>query len=115
MKGFLRSLLMVIICCLLWIIMILHWELGGETSTVSIIEKGTNVDSTREEIERKCININTADLEELTMLPGVGKVIATRIMEYRKTKGKFYKLSDLDKVKGIGPAKLKKIRNYICF
>lgn len=107
------SLLIWIFCGCLWIIMILHQEIEGETSTVALIEK--NSDSIIKEIEKKCININTADIEELTKLPGIGKVIAKRIIDYRNTKGKFSKLSDLDKVKGIGPAKLKKIRNYICF
>lgn len=114
MKG-IFSLIIWIICGCLWVIMILHQEIEGETSSVALIEKKTNSDSTIEEIEKKCININTADIEELTKLPGIGKVIATRIIDYRNTKGKFSKLSDLDKVKGIGPAKLKKIRNYICF
>jgi competence ComEA-like helix-hairpin-helix protein len=62
-----------------------------------------------------CININSATLNELTALPGVGPVIAGRIVEYRNKKGAFRKLSDVDRIKGIGPAKLKKLDGRICF
>lgn len=115
MKNFFSTILILIFGGLLWIIMILHQELKGETSTVAIIEMERENDSIADEKEKRCININTADLQELTKLPGIGKVIGSRIIEYRKTKGKIYNLNDLDRVKGIGPAKLKKIRKYICF
>src|SRR5256885_643794 len=56
------------------------------------------------------ININTAPSADLELLPGIGPALAARIIEYRKTSGPFRSVDDLDKVKGIGPRTLVKIR-----
>ncbi|MBI1337648.1 MAG: hypothetical protein GC164_11875 [Phycisphaera sp.] len=50
------------------------------------------------------IDINTADPGALRLLPGVGKTLVPRIIEYRDTHGPFQSLDDLDKVPGIGPS-----------
>jgi competence protein ComEA len=49
------------------------------------------------------ININTATLEELTLLKGVGESLAQRIIDYREESGPFESAQDLLNVKGIGP------------
>lgn len=59
------------------------------------------------------ININTASLEELTTLPGVGDVKAETIIKYRTDNGKFNEINDLLKVDGIGEALFEKIKPYI--
>lgn len=59
------------------------------------------------------ININTAGAGEFEKLPGIGPVIARRIVEYREEHGPFLRTSDLQKVRGIGPAKFSKIENLI--
>jgi competence protein ComEA len=61
----------------------------------------------------KKINLNTATLEELDSLPGIGPVIAQRIIDYRQTVGPFQSVDDLLHVKGIGPALLEKIRDLV--
>lgn len=58
------------------------------------------------------IHINTATAEELAALPGVGDVIAGRIVDYRTANGPFKSVDELDNVKGIGAATLAKIRPY---
>ncbi|MBL3540361.1 ComEA family DNA-binding protein [Aminivibrio sp.] len=59
------------------------------------------------------VRVNTASLEELQRIPGIGPTIARAILEYRAQKGKFSSLQDLLKVKGIGPKKLESIRNHV--
>lgn len=59
------------------------------------------------------VNINTATVEELTTLKGVGEKRAQEIIEYRKKHGHFKSVDDLGKVPGIGPGLMKQIRSEI--
>ncbi len=56
------------------------------------------------------IHINTADEKKLDELPGVGPIMAKRIVEYRNEHGPFTAVDDLLKIRGIGDEKLSKIR-----
>lgn len=61
----------------------------------------------------KFVNINTAGKEELTILPGIGDVLAERIVEYRRNYGNIKDVEDLLNIKGIGKKKLENIENFI--
>jgi competence protein ComEA len=50
------------------------------------------------------VNINTATLDQLVALPGIGPAIAQRIISYREEHGPFRSVKDLDNVPGIGPS-----------
>jgi competence ComEA-like helix-hairpin-helix protein len=59
------------------------------------------------------VNINTASSEELERLPGIGPVLAQRIVAYRKEKGIFTDVEELRHVKGISKAKFEDIKGLV--
>ena len=59
------------------------------------------------------LELNRATLEDLDALPGIGPVLAGRIVDYRRTHGPFKTLADLGQVSGIGPKKLEQIKAYL--
>lgn len=56
------------------------------------------------------VHLNTATLEELDALPGVGPVTAQKILDYREQHGAFASIDELDAISGIGPARLEQLR-----
>lgn len=59
------------------------------------------------------LNLNRASAKELEKLPGIGPVLASRIIEYRKINGNFQSIDDLRKVQGIGASTLEKFKSKI--
>lgn len=104
---------------------------GQNTSQIAISDKGKNTDKTSTnqkatDSKKKTssasvpksqltniVNINTAGIEELCTLPGIGEVKAQAIIDYRNQNGKFNAVDDILNVKGIGPKTLEKIRSRI--
>ena len=76
------------------------------TTAVSASESGNASETT-------LIDINTAGLEQLVTLPGIGPSLADRIIKYRTEIGKFQKKEELISVKGIGQKKYEKISGMI--
>lgn len=67
---------------------------------------------TASEFQEGLININKADEQTLTELPGIGEVIAKRIVEYREENGDFASVDELTSVNGIGDKKLEQLREF---
>lgn len=59
------------------------------------------------------ININTANLDELQLVPGIGPVTAGKILQMRKSYGSFKSVDDLLAIRGLGPKRLDKMRKYL--
>jgi len=59
------------------------------------------------------VHLNTATLEQLDALPGVGPVTAQKILAYRQEHGAFGSVDELDAVSGIGPARLDELRKVV--
>ena len=59
------------------------------------------------------VHLNSATIEQLDALPGVGPVTAQKIVDYRQEHGGFKSVDDLDAVPGIGPARLENLRGLV--
>ena len=75
-------------------------------------ENKTGRSDKTDDLSGTVFNINTAEKDELTELPGIGESTAEKIIAYRKEKG-FKKSEDIMNVKGIGKKKYEKLKNYI--
>ncbi len=59
------------------------------------------------------LNLNTATLEQLETLPGIGRKTAERILEYRTKSGSFKRIEELMNVKGIGEKSFLKLKPLV--
>src|SRR6185436_20358953 len=63
---------------------------------------------------QSCLNLNTATAEELTRLPGVGEVIAKRIIAYRERNGRFHRPEEIIIIEGFSEKKYRAITGSVC-
>lgn len=66
-----------------------------------------------ETVELVLVDVNSAGIEMLTTLPGIGESLAQRIIDHREAHGAFETPEDLLQVSGIGEKKLEELREYI--
>ena len=59
------------------------------------------------------VDLNSATVEQLDALPGVGPVTAQKIVDYRTEHGPFTSVDDLDAIPGIGPARIEDLRGLV--
>lgn len=59
------------------------------------------------------VDLNKATTEALVSVPGIGKVMAERIVAWREEHGPFRRVEDLMKVKGVGEKTFEKLRPYV--
>ena len=64
-------------------------------------------------IDEGKVSLNQADAEKLMTLPGIGPSMADNIIAYRREHGAFTSIDELQKVKGIGPAKFQKLKDQV--
>jgi competence protein ComEA len=59
------------------------------------------------------VDINAADIDTLTKLPGIGEKVAARIIAYRKENGRFQKIEEIMNVRGIGEKTFVKLQKNL--
>lgn len=67
----------------------------------------------REAEEKKKVNLNSASIEDLQKLPGIGEKTARQILEYKEKNGPYHSIEEIMEVKGIGPKKFQKFKSFI--
>ena len=90
-------------------------EPTNNTSTFDLPSSATEtpVSNNSGDGSQELVNINTASLEELDALPGIGPTTAQKIIDYREQNGPFSAIEDIMNVSGIGPATFEDIQNLI--
>ena len=73
----------------------------------------TPEETAQQSVEAVKVNLNTATVDELCQLDGVGKVIAERIVAYREAHGGFQRTDELINVSGIGVATYEELEPYV--
>lgn len=81
-------------------------NLSAPTPTVVVTNSAPSTASAK-------INLNTATLEELDTLPGIGPALAQRILDYRAQHGSFKDIAELKEIKGIGDALFDEIKEKV--
>src|SRR5215472_16231439 len=64
--------------------------------------------------EPGCIDVNSASAEELMKLPGIGKVTAARIIEFRQRHGPFRRAQEIIIIHGLSERKYRKLAPFVC-
>ena len=91
-----------------------QFDYSAIDSTFAVFRKRVASDSVHQEMSASNrVNINMATKTELTSLPGIGDVLADRIIRQREEQGEFETIADLQRVKGISKKKFEKLKPLI--
>ncbi len=82
-------------------------------ATINNTSSTNKVDENETTVNKSIININTATIDELDSLPGIGNSKAQNIIDYRNINGNFETIEDIMNVNGIGTAIYEQIKTYI--
>lgn len=85
----------------------------NDVGFADIIKKADSARPTDSELTDISVNINTCDVDQLTLLPSIGETRAKSIIKYRDENGPFRSVADIMQVSGIGESIYDKIKPYI--
>jgi comEA protein len=90
-------------------------ELLIETVKLSTKDNSSTNSTSPEKINIRnlCVNINSASADSLELIPGIGPVYASKIVENRNANGRFQSIEDITRVKGIGSKTFEEIEKYL--
>lgn len=111
MKNRPTAFLLVVTCLLFGLILGLSFG-GRSRGEIRVINTTRIVSDVPEEITL-LVNINTASVQQLSALPGIGEGYAQNILDYREANGTFATVEELLQVDGIGQIRLEAILDYI--
>ncbi|MBQ8769121.1 MAG: ComEA family DNA-binding protein [Oscillospiraceae bacterium] len=109
-QGVMILLIVMIIFLSILIGFFLGRNIGSSPIHISKLPDATSASTAQSEDK---ININIADLDDLQKIPGIGMILAQRIIDYRDANGPFETVSELTKVNGIGLDRLTRMMDYI--
>ena len=78
-----------------------------------VAESAVSAETTQTQRENGPLDLNTATKMQLMELPGIGEVLAQRILDYREMHGAFVAIEDLMNVEGIGEKKVEQIKPFV--
>jgi competence protein ComEA len=87
--------------------------LGSSVAPDPVAASGAPVSGSVKPKAGEVLDLNTATVEQLDALPGVGPVTAASIVAWRQANGKFTSVDQLAEVDGIGPVRLEKLRAMV--
>ena len=99
--------LLVLVACSLLMISSYWWYYGGHNGKLIEIDRAPPLQANYQ------VDINRADWPEIIQLPGLGEILARRIMADRNENGPFLDVDNLTRVNGIGPKTLEQLRPYL--
>jgi competence ComEA-like helix-hairpin-helix protein len=86
----------------------------GATQYGAPSDAGTDAGGPTVGDDRACIDLNSATADELMTLPGVGKVTAAKIIEFRERHGPFRRPQDIIIIHGLSERKYRKLADFVC-